>query len=391
MRSPLRSVSIEVKLPLAIGALWLAAIVALAWMAWAHVVRAERAAASERLTVVTRQLADVLELSGDRFRASARVAAEQPALEAYLEALETDREPIRLGAGTADSAVRVALASAAVQPERVAAAELRSASGERLVAVGPAAERVGRVGLDDMLARAAATDSGVAGPFQVVADSVLVSSAAAVRSGTRHLGYVVQWRYVSSTPEEHERILRLIGSESGLLIGGTAEGGVWTDLVRVASPPPVDAGALSGAVRYERPGAGARLAAATAVAGTPWYVLVELSDSTEGDGVERLLEQALGEAAERGAILDAALAASTAQARDFWKLRESVSEAQKIDGVSIKHDVSVPVSRVAELIDRAGVALARRFPDIRIVAFGHVGDGNIHYNCSASASQEARA
>ena len=123
----------------------------------------------------------------------------------------------------------------------------------------------------------------------------------------------------------------------------------------------------------------------------PWYVLVELSDSTEGSALDTLLESALGAAAEAGTIRDAAIAASRAQRLEFWKLRENVSEAQKLDGVSIKHDVSVPVSRVPDLIRRAGAELARRYPDIRIVAFGHVGDGNVHYNCSKSERQEARA
>jgi len=123
---------------------------------------------------------------------------------------------------------------------------------------------------------------------------------------------------------------------------------------------------------------------------SPWYVLVELSDSTEGAVLDALLEEALGAAAEAGIVSDAAIAASEAQRGEFWKLRENVTEAQKVDGVSIKHDVSVPVSLVPELIERAGAALAARFPDIRIVAFGHVGDGNIHYNCSKSERQEAR-
>jgi FAD/FMN-containing dehydrogenase len=122
----------------------------------------------------------------------------------------------------------------------------------------------------------------------------------------------------------------------------------------------------------------------------PWYVLVELSDSTEARVLDTLFEDALGAAAEAGLVRDAAIAASESQRADFWKLRENVSEAQKIDGVSIKHDVSVPVSRVPELIERATVELERRFPEIRIVAFGHVGDGNIHYNCSKSARQEAK-
>jgi FAD/FMN-containing dehydrogenase len=123
---------------------------------------------------------------------------------------------------------------------------------------------------------------------------------------------------------------------------------------------------------------------------SPWYVLVELSDTTEGGALDVLVEDALGAAAESGIATDAAIAASESQRRAFWKLREDVTEAQKADGVSIKHDVSVPVSRVPELIEQAGAALAARYPDIRIVAFGHVGDGNIHYNCSKSERQDAR-
>jgi FAD/FMN-containing dehydrogenase len=122
-----------------------------------------------------------------------------------------------------------------------------------------------------------------------------------------------------------------------------------------------------------------------------WYVLVEISDSTEGPAVEALLEEALGEAAEAGLVHDAVLAASGAQRIDLWKLRENIAEAQKVDGASIKHDVSVPVSRVPDLIEIAGRRLTERFPDIRIVAFGHVGDGNIHYNCSKAERQEASA
>jgi FAD/FMN-containing dehydrogenase len=122
----------------------------------------------------------------------------------------------------------------------------------------------------------------------------------------------------------------------------------------------------------------------------PWYVLVELSDSTQGHALDAILQDALEDAAESGLVLDAVVAASEAQRRALWKIREDISEAQKQDGVSIKHDVSVPVSRVPELIGLAGDALHKRFPDIRIVAFGHVGDGNIHYNCSKSERQEAK-
>ena len=120
-----------------------------------------------------------------------------------------------------------------------------------------------------------------------------------------------------------------------------------------------------------------------------WYVLVELSDSAQGPGLQALLEGALQSAAESGLVIDAAVAASQAQRDALWKMREDVAEAQKLDGPSVKHDVSVPVSRVPDLIERAGAALLARFPDIRIVAFGHVGDGNIHYNCSKAERQAA--
>lgn len=123
----------------------------------------------------------------------------------------------------------------------------------------------------------------------------------------------------------------------------------------------------------------------------PWYVLVELADSTEAGALDDLLERSLGEAIEAGLVRDAAMAASGTQRGAFWALRENVAEAQKVDGASIKHDVSVPVSQVPALIERATEELTRRYPDIRIVAFGHVGDGNIHYNCSKAERQEARA
>jgi len=121
----------------------------------------------------------------------------------------------------------------------------------------------------------------------------------------------------------------------------------------------------------------------------PAYVLVELSDNADAATANATLEEALGNAVEEGLVRDAALAASDAQRLALWGLRENISEAQKQDGVSIKHDVAVPVSRVPELYALAGKALAEKYPDIRIVAFGHVGDGNIHYNCSKSERQAA--
>ena len=119
----------------------------------------------------------------------------------------------------------------------------------------------------------------------------------------------------------------------------------------------------------------------------PWYVLVELSDSSKGGSLSMSLENALADAAEEGEVQDGVIASSEAQAVKLWMLRENISEAQRVDGVSVKHDVSVPVSRVPDLIRLGDAALKAAYPDIRIVAFGHVGDGNIHYNCSKPERQ----
>jgi FAD/FMN-containing dehydrogenase len=116
-----------------------------------------------------------------------------------------------------------------------------------------------------------------------------------------------------------------------------------------------------------------------------WQVLVELSGTR--DDLTTTLEQALHEAAAAGIVADAALAASETQVAALWALRENVSEAQKIEGVSIKHDIAVPVSRIAEFIARGDAALLAAFPGLRIVCFGHIGDGNLHYNQSRPDAQ----
>ena len=117
----------------------------------------------------------------------------------------------------------------------------------------------------------------------------------------------------------------------------------------------------------------------------PWYVLMEVADARAG-AAETALEQFLEGALAEGLISDAAVAQNEAQAKAFWALREGQSAAQKSEGAAWKHDVSVPVSRVADFIAAAGAALEVRFPGVRIDAFGHVGDGNIHYDVLGPAA-----
>jgi FAD/FMN-containing dehydrogenase len=114
----------------------------------------------------------------------------------------------------------------------------------------------------------------------------------------------------------------------------------------------------------------------------PWYLLIELSSPNPRHSLFSLLTTSLEDAVARGRILDAMIASSMAQAQAMWKLRESVPEAQRRHGASLKHDVSVPVSAIPALIEE-GSALARRLaPEGDVIAYGHAGDGNLHFNVS---------
>jgi FAD/FMN-containing dehydrogenase len=110
---------------------------------------------------------------------------------------------------------------------------------------------------------------------------------------------------------------------------------------------------------------------------SPWYVLLEMADSTEA-ATETILETAL----EQSFIIDAVVAQNDAQRRELWALRENMSESQKYEGGSIKHDVAVPVSELPRFIAEASVALENFMPGTRLCCFGHMGDGNMHFNVS---------
>jgi len=123
---------------------------------------------------------------------------------------------------------------------------------------------------------------------------------------------------------------------------------------------------------------------------SPWYLLVELASSGTRDPVE-LLTQLLAAAGDAGLVLDAAIATSDAQREDFWRLRESVPEAQRHAGGSLKHDVSVPVASLPRFIE-AGAALVHQFaPEGFLVAYGHAGDGNLHFNVNQRPGTDATA
>jgi FAD/FMN-containing dehydrogenase len=117
----------------------------------------------------------------------------------------------------------------------------------------------------------------------------------------------------------------------------------------------------------------------------PAYVLCEVTTARADPELRGLLEGALSEAMADGLVLDATLATSIAQRNALWKLRESVPEAQRQEGASIKHDVSVPVAALPDFLTQAAAAVARIAPAARLVAYGHAGDGNLHFNVSVPA------
>ncbi|MSO99348.1 MAG: FAD-binding oxidoreductase [Rhodospirillaceae bacterium] len=119
-----------------------------------------------------------------------------------------------------------------------------------------------------------------------------------------------------------------------------------------------------------------------------WYVLIEFSTSRPDSGLRTTFDKLLETSFESGIVTDAVIAESLDQAKSLWRIRESLPEAQKHEGGSIKHDVSVPVSLVPKFIADAAKAMTAQFPGCRPVPFGHVGDGNVHFNVSQPIGQD---
>jgi D-lactate dehydrogenase (cytochrome) len=119
-----------------------------------------------------------------------------------------------------------------------------------------------------------------------------------------------------------------------------------------------------------------------------WYVLCELTSARAADPLDAMLEEALSEALEDGLVLDAALARSERERAALWKLRESIPEAQKADGASLKHDISVSIHALPDFVERACGWVNAHVPDGRLVVYGHVGDGNLHFNLNQAPGSD---
>jgi FAD/FMN-containing dehydrogenase len=115
---------------------------------------------------------------------------------------------------------------------------------------------------------------------------------------------------------------------------------------------------------------------------SPWYALLEISDSVDETHAAAQMESLLEEALDKGLMDDVVLSTSLAQFDALWALRENISEAQAAEGKNIKHDIALPISSIPEFIEQTNSEIAQAYPDVRMVIFGHMGDGNLHYNVS---------
>jgi FAD/FMN-containing dehydrogenase len=113
---------------------------------------------------------------------------------------------------------------------------------------------------------------------------------------------------------------------------------------------------------------------------TPYCVLLENSDTESQEHARARFEHLLEAAMEEGCVTDAVVAENLSQARNFWHIRESITMAQAQEGLNIKHDISLSVSSIAAFVEKTDVQLAQEIPGVRLVNFGHLGDGNLHYN-----------
>ncbi|MES2787005.1 MAG: FAD-binding oxidoreductase [Pseudomonadota bacterium] len=121
-----------------------------------------------------------------------------------------------------------------------------------------------------------------------------------------------------------------------------------------------------------------------------WMVLIELTSGSSAESLDQTMVQVLEAGMESGLVLDAAIAASGADAQNFWRIREEISDAQTRTGGSIKCDVSVPLSRIAKFIDEATAAVLALEPSARMVVYGHMGDGNVHFNPLRPADRDSK-
>jgi signal transduction histidine kinase len=267
-RTPLRrllaGISIEYKLPLFISVLLVTVIALSSWAAYAGAREVAFSTARERLGKVSNQLAGLLRSQGLQIGALTARAAANDTIRRYFES------------PTAQSRLNVlaALRRLGPAPDQVIGVELWSAQRERLLTTVTQGSYFGAGGQPENVQWAAVVDTATVGRLQLIGDSIAYPVTALVTGHSGPLGYVVEWRRGSSTPQSREAMKQLIGSGSGFYIGND-RGDFWTDLIELVPKPPVDMRSDTGIVTYERGEQGALMATARSLRPLPWFLLIE--------------------------------------------------------------------------------------------------------------------
>jgi PAS domain S-box-containing protein len=260
-----RVLSLEIKLPLFIGALLVLVVTAFSWKVYVEVRNSALRTAGTRLEYVSKQIEGFLGGSGPRRTEDARQGAASPALVAYL----------RYPASRTRAAALQALQRIAFQDSLKVAIELWTSADERVLAVGRPFLALDTTTAHVLSGLVSSSHPAAIGLLRSIGGSLFFSVVAAVGDSSDPAGYLVTWRPVVATPGAGRQIAQLIGPNAAFEIGN-ARGDVWTDLAREVDGPPVDMGQRRGVLEYERAGGGRYLANIAPIGGTPWVLVVEI-------------------------------------------------------------------------------------------------------------------
>ena len=273
--------SIKQRLPLFIGSLLVALIVASTWASYLGVKRSALEVGHERLERLTQQLATLFQQSASTMATKTSTAANDPAIQAFL------RSPATASRSGVEAVLQPFMSTQDPSNLRV---ELWDVHGSRVLGLPEGSSEIPAELETEFNQAASGPSFSAVGAFRALTDTIAHPVVAAVRDGERPLGYLVRWRRISTTPEARQKFVDLIGSSADPYLGN-GQGDIWTDLVTMAPKPPVDVRTTADVTHYKREGKSSVAALARPIVGTPWFVLVEFSDDAILAQADRFLRR----------------------------------------------------------------------------------------------------
>ena len=327
-RRLLAGISIEYKLPLFISVLLLTVVVTSSWQAYERVKDTAFTAARVHLDSLADRLASVLRMQAGQVGTLVAKAAANDTLRRFLQS-PTPKN--RLDA-------LAAMRHMGPVVEQVIDVELWSPRRERLLATGTQTASVASSAQVEGVQWAAQVDTGLVGRLQLGGDSLTYPVSALIKGPDGPLGYVVQWRRATSTPQSRAATLQMIGSGAALYVGND-RGDFWTDLLGQVAKPPVDVRTASGILTYERPESGRVMAASRSLAPLPWVVLIEFPDRVVGAPATAVLRRLLP--VEMALLVLGLIAAWAMGRRIAAPLRDLTAASAAIAAGDYSRDVAV--------------------------------------------------